>query len=59
MTAQVRFRHTLGDLGPFQFSRASLIGALKDKLLQEWPTGKLCSIVRAGQFWLAAMGRPA
>lgn len=53
MTAEVRFRHTLGDVGPFQFSRASLIGALKDKLLQEWPSGML----RPNAGWQLSCGR--
>lgn len=39
--AEVRFRHTAGDIGPFQFPLASPISALKDKLFAEWPTGEL------------------
>ncbi|KAL4424544.1 hypothetical protein ABPG77_010124 [Micractinium sp. CCAP 211/92] len=36
--ATVRFRHTLGDVGPFPFPLSSPIGDLKAKLLEAWPT---------------------
>lgn len=38
--AAVRFRHTLGDVGPFQFPLSSPIGDLKAKLFEAWPTGE-------------------
>ena len=38
-TVPVRFRHTAGDVGPFPFGRATLVSALKDALLDAWPSG--------------------
>lgn len=35
----IRFRHTLGDIGPFQFDSASSIQSVKDALFDRWPTG--------------------
>ncbi len=36
---QVRFRHTAGDLGPFQFSESASVQSLKDRVFAEWPKG--------------------
>lgn len=41
MTAQIRFRHTYGDVGPFTFDANTPVAALKQRLLDEWPTGEL------------------
>jgi hypothetical protein len=38
-SVQLRFRSTLGDIGPFPFNDSVLIQAVKEKLLAEWPTG--------------------
>lgn len=34
----IRFRHTLGDIGPFQFEPSSSIQTVKDSLFTRWPT---------------------
>lgn len=39
--AVVRFRHTLGDVGPFPFPLSSTISDLKAKLFEAWPTGEI------------------
>ncbi|KAG2430676.1 hypothetical protein HYH02_013673 [Chlamydomonas schloesseri] len=36
-TINIRFRHSAGDLGPFPFSEATSVQALKDKVFAEWP----------------------
>lgn len=36
---QVRFRHTAGDLGPFQFPETASVQSLKDRVFAEWPKG--------------------
>lgn len=37
----VRFRHTLGDIGPFQLATSSSVQSVKDIVFQGWPTGVL------------------
>jgi hypothetical protein len=34
----LRFRHTLGDIGPFQVEPASSIASVKEELFTRWPT---------------------
>ena len=36
----IRFRHTLGDLGPFQFDPSTNIQSVKDQLFSGWPSGE-------------------
>ena len=36
----IRFRHVAGDIGPFLFPKATTVLGLKERLMQEWPTGK-------------------
>ena len=36
-TAQIRFRHTAGDVGPLTVDTATPVSALKERLLAEWP----------------------
>lgn len=35
----LRFRHTLGDIGPFQVEPSSSIQSVKEELFSRWPTG--------------------
>jgi hypothetical protein len=40
----VRFRTTMGDIGPFHFTPATTVAGLKDRLLSEWPKGMLAAV---------------
>jgi hypothetical protein len=33
----IRFRHTLGDIGPFQFESTSSVQSVKEELFSRWP----------------------
>lgn len=35
----LRFRHTLGDIGPFQVDTGASIANVKDELFSRWPAG--------------------
>lgn len=39
MSAQIRFRHTHGDVGPMACDTSTSVAALKQRLLDEWPAG--------------------
>jgi hypothetical protein len=36
----IRFRHTLGDIGPFQFESTSSVQSVKEELFSRWPAGR-------------------
>jgi hypothetical protein len=39
---QIRFRHTLGDIGPFSFEDNSTVQSVKELVFSKWPTGLNC-----------------
>ncbi len=38
---ELRFRHTSGDVGPLKCAGTMSVGAVKERLLSEWPKGGL------------------
>lgn len=46
---QIRFRHTLGDVGPISFADSSSIASVKEIVFGRWPTGELSWLRRAGR----------
>jgi hypothetical protein len=50
----LRFRHTLGDIGPLEFDNSTGVQSVKETLFSQWPTGGWGSQGRA----LGATPRP-